>query len=57
MLTLAIPSKGRLKEKCDEMFVAAGLEMTQTNARGYRAVFSGMADIEIMLLSASEIAS
>ncbi|HEU0161941.1 MAG TPA: ATP phosphoribosyltransferase [Rhizomicrobium sp.] len=57
MLTLAIPSKGRLKEKCDEMFAAAGLEIRQTNARGYRAAFSGMADIEIMLLSASEIAS
>ncbi len=57
MLTLAIPSKGRLKEKCDEMFAAAGLEIRQTNARGYRAAFSGMADIEIMLLSAGEIAS
>jgi ATP phosphoribosyltransferase len=57
MLTLAIPSKGRLKEKCDEMFAAAGLEIRQSNARGYRAAFSGMADIEIMLLSASEIAS
>ncbi|HEY4077003.1 MAG TPA: ATP phosphoribosyltransferase [Rhizomicrobium sp.] len=57
MLTLAIPSKGRLKEKCDELFTAAGLEMKQTSARGYRAAFVGIADIEVMLLSASEIAS
>jgi ATP phosphoribosyltransferase len=57
MLTLAIPSKGRLKEKCDELFTAAGLEMKQTSARGYRAAFAGITDIEVMLLSASEIAS
>jgi len=56
-LTLAIPSKGRLKEKCDEFFVAAGLSMQQTSARGYRAVFPDIGDVEIMLLSASEIAS
>jgi len=56
-LTLAIPSKGRLKEKCDALFVAAGLEMTQTSARGYRAGFPNLPDVEIMLLSASEIAS
>ena len=30
-LTLAIPSKGRLKEKCDEFFVTAGLSMQQTS--------------------------
>src|SRR4051812_18828781 len=57
MLTLAIPSKGRLKEKCDEFFVSAGLNMKQTSVRGYRAAFSEFADIEVMLLSASEIAS
>lgn len=56
-LTLAIPSKGRLKEKCDELFVTAGLSMHQTSARGYRAAFNDIGDVEIMLLSASEIAS
>jgi ATP phosphoribosyltransferase len=56
-LTLAIPSKGRLKEKCDAFFVAAGLSMQQTSARGYRAAFAGVGNVEILLLSASEIAS
>jgi len=56
-LILAIPSKGRLKEKCDETFAQAGLSLEQASARGYRASFTGMAGIEVMLLSASEIAS
>lgn len=55
--TLAIPSKGRLKEKCDALFVAAGLTMQQISARGYRAAFADLPDIDIMLLSASEIAA
>jgi ATP phosphoribosyltransferase len=58
MLTIAIPSKGRLKEACDAWFAEAGLVIEQTaGARGYRAAFKGMTDIEIMLLSAGEIAS
>jgi ATP phosphoribosyltransferase len=56
-LTLAIPSKGRLKEKCDETFARAGLTLEQVTARGYRARLSGQPDVEVMLLSASEIAS
>jgi ATP phosphoribosyltransferase len=58
MLTLAIPSKGRLKEACDAWFTDAGLVIEQTaGARGYRAAFAGQDGIEIMLLSAGEIAS
>ena len=58
MLTLAIPSKGRLKDNCNAWFEARGLRMEQAvGARGYRANFTGFADIEVMLLSASEIAS
>jgi ATP phosphoribosyltransferase len=58
MLTLAIPSKGRLKEACDAWFANADLAIEQmAGARGYRAAFAGVADIEIMLLSAGEIAS
>jgi ATP phosphoribosyltransferase len=58
MLTLAIPSKGRLKEACGAWFADAGLVIEQTaGARGYRAAFAGLPDIEIMLLSAGEIAS
>ena len=56
-LTLAIPSKGRLKEKCDETFAQAGLVLEQVNARGYRARLSGLPDVDVMLLSASEIAA
>jgi ATP phosphoribosyltransferase len=56
-LTLAIPSKGRLKEKCDETFARAGLTLEQVTARGYRACLSGQPDVEVMLLSASEIAA
>ena len=56
-LTLAIPSKGRLKEKCDETFTAAGLKLEQVTARGYRARLAGLDGVEVMLLSAGEIAS
>ncbi len=56
-LTLAIPSKGRLKEKCDENFAAAGLKLEQVTARGYRAAFAGLPGVEVMLLSAGEIAA
>jgi ATP phosphoribosyltransferase len=55
-LTLALPSKGRLKEKCSEIFAAVGLTLNQTSARGYRAVFAELPGVEIMLLSAGEIA-
>ena len=55
-LTLAIPSKGRLKEKCDESFAKAGLVLEKGLARGYRAHFPTLPEIDVMLLSASEIA-
>lgn len=58
MLTLAIPSKGRLKENCHSWFETRGVVIEQTaGARGYRASFTGFPGIEVMLLSASEIAS
>ena len=57
-LLLAIPSKGRLKDNCNAWFASAGIVMEQTaGARGYRASFAGFPDVEVMLLSASEIAS
>ena len=57
-LTLAIPSKGRLKDQCNAWFASAGVLMEQTvGTRGYRASFAGFPDVEVMLLSASEIAS
>ena len=57
-LVIAIPSKGRLKEACGEWFATRGIALEQeANTRGYRAAFSGHPDIEVMLLSASEIAN
>jgi ATP phosphoribosyltransferase len=58
VLTLAIPSKGRLKEDCDAYFADAGARLKQrAGARGYRATLNGFGDIDVMLLSASEIAA
>ncbi|HEY4940139.1 MAG TPA: ATP phosphoribosyltransferase [Rhizomicrobium sp.] len=57
-LTLAIPSKGRLQEQVAEYFADAGATLKQSaGARGYRATLAGLPDIEVMLLSASEIAA
>jgi ATP phosphoribosyltransferase len=57
-VTLAIPSKGRLKEQVDAYFAAAGVALKQTaGARGYRATVEGLDGIDVMLLSSSEIAS
>lgn len=55
-LTLAIPSKGRLQGQASEFFADAGLPLKQSaGARGYRATMRGL-DVDVMLLSASEIA-
>ena len=57
-LVIAIPSKGRLKEACGEWFAARGVVLEQeAGSRGYRARFAGMPQIEVMLLSAGEIAN
>jgi len=56
-LTLAIPSKGRLQEQVNDYFADAGLPLEKSaGARGYRAAIASMPDIDVMLLSASEIA-
>ena len=56
-ITIAIPSKGRMKEDTLAAFAKAGLEvMPQKDARSYRTKVKGRDDIEIALLSASEIA-
>ena len=57
-LTLAVPSKGRLQEQVHDYFADAGASLSQSaGARGYRATMAGLVDIEVMLLSASEIAA
>jgi len=56
-VTLALPSKGRLKEAALERLAKAGLSIVQPgDDRRYRAYVEGRDDIEIALLSAGEIA-
>ena len=56
-ITLAIPSKGRLKDQSLEMLARAGLAVSLPgDDRKYRARIEGRDDIEIAFLSASEIA-
>ncbi|BCH34576.1 ATP phosphoribosyltransferase [Mesorhizobium sp. L-8-10] len=56
-LTLALPSKGRLKEQALEVLAAAGLSVVlPDDERKYRARIEGRDDIDIAFLSASEIA-
>ncbi|MDI6028709.1 ATP phosphoribosyltransferase [Corticibacterium sp. UT-5YL-CI-8] len=56
-ITLAMPSKGRLKELSIKVMAKAGLEVTlPEDDRRYRAGIMGRDDIEIAFLSASEIA-
>jgi ATP phosphoribosyltransferase len=57
-LTLAVPSKGRLQEQVQRFFMETGAALNQAaGARGYRGALAGFPDIEVMLLSASEIAA
>lgn len=56
-VTIAIPSKGRMKDDTLAAFAKAGLEvLPQADARSYRTKVKGRKDIEIALMSASEIA-
>ncbi len=54
-LRLAIPSKGRLMDKTVDWFAARGVEMRRSGVdREYAAHIEG-SDVQLMLLSASEI--
>jgi ATP phosphoribosyltransferase len=56
-VTLALPSKGRLREQALEHFSRAGLAVElPADERKYRARIAGRADVEVSFLSASEIA-
>ena len=56
-LTIALPSKGRLKETALEIFSQAGLPIEEPeDVRSYQTKISGRDDVEIAFLSASEIA-
>ena len=56
-ITLAIPSKGRLKDKTLTLFAKAGLEIElPADTRSYRGLMPAIPGVEIAFLSASEIA-
>jgi ATP phosphoribosyltransferase len=57
-ITLALPSKGRLKEQALEIFARSGVPVSLPgDDRKYRARVEGRAGIEVAFLSASEIAN
>jgi len=56
-LQIAIPSKGRLKEKTLAVFDKFGLSIEKpADQRSYQSKVAGRDDIEVLFLSASEIA-
>ncbi len=57
-ITLALPSKGRLKEQAISLFGKAGFPIfLPGDDRKYRAHIQGQDNIEVIFMSASEIAS
>lgn len=56
-ITLALPSKGRLKDKALSILTDAGYEIVlPDDDRNYRAKVANATELEILFLSASEIA-
>ena len=56
-ISLALPSKGRLKDDAIAVFAGAGIAIGEPeNARSYRAGVDGIDGLEVLFLSASEIA-
>jgi ATP phosphoribosyltransferase len=55
-ITIALPSKGRMKEDASDIFERAGMKIVAVgNDRSYRGRVEGWDDVEIAFLSASEI--
>ncbi|MEZ2129431.1 MULTISPECIES: ATP phosphoribosyltransferase [unclassified Sinorhizobium] len=56
-ITIALPSKGRMKDDASAIFERAGMRIAAVgNDRSYRGRVEGWDDVEIAYLSASEIA-
>lgn len=56
MITIGLPSKGRMKDDASAIFERAGMKIVAVgNDRSYRGRVEGADDIEIAFLSASEI--
>ncbi len=57
-VVLAVPSKGRLQENASAFFRRAGLDLAQgRGVRDYRGRLAGVENVEVLFLSASEIAA
>ena len=55
-LTLALSSKGRLREAAEALFARAGYNIVRTgSARGYQGEVKGLNGVDVAFLSASEI--
>ena len=58
VLTLGIPSKGRLMEQAQELLLKAGFGIERIGSdRGYRGRLMGIDGVEVAFLSASDIAA
>jgi ATP phosphoribosyltransferase len=58
LLTLGLPSKGRLKEQAEEWLADCGLGLDiDGGERGYRATIAGLPGVQVQLLSAADIAA
>jgi ATP phosphoribosyltransferase len=56
-LVLALPSKGRVMEQCNEVLAKAGLTVNRSGpARGYKGQIEGLPGVEVNFVSCSEIA-
>jgi ATP phosphoribosyltransferase len=57
-LIIAVPSKGRLKEQVEEWLADCGLDLAVSGGqRGYLASLKGVANAQVRLLSAADIAT
>ena len=57
-LIMALPSKGRLKDQVDAWLADCGFNLQSVGgARGYRAAIDRLPDVQVQLLSASDIAA
>src|SRR5262249_45092364 len=55
-LSIAAPSKGRLKDQAADVFERAGVPLrNKGHERGYRATLDGLDGVEVVLTSAAEI--
>jgi ATP phosphoribosyltransferase len=55
-LTIAVPSKGRLKDQVAELFDRVGLALRKSgHERGYSGALAGLDGVEVIYVSAAEI--